>query len=108
MKLNLAKAALEGVAIRVANGEDVAVEHATVTAAHDSIIHHMRMKYITGEANYKLYFVIDGCKVYAGGDPSLDQVKTRHSVACGFDPSGLLSKVPSLVLDSSYTVMAEF
>lgn len=101
MKLNLAKAALEGVAIRVANGESIESEHATISAAHDSIIHHMRMKYVTGDQVYRLYFELDGCKVCAGGDSNLDQARTRHSVACNTDPSGLLAKVKAYILDSS-------
>lgn len=108
MKLNLAKAALKGVSIRIQNGESVESEHTTISAAHDSIIHHMRMKYTTGDQVYRLYFELDGCKVCAGGDESLDQARTRHAVACSFDPSGLLAKVKAYVLDSSYAVVAEF
>ena len=108
MKLNLAKAALEGVAIRLGNGESLEHEHTTISAAHDSILHHMRMKYAVGEQVYRLYFMLDGCKVYCGGDATLDQAKTRYSVACGLDPSSLLSKVKAVILDDQYTVVAEF
>jgi hypothetical protein len=108
MKLNLAKAALEGVAIRIKNGETLESEHTTIAAAHDSILHHMRMKYHTGEPNFKLYFVIDGCKIFGGGDETLDLARTRYSVACGLDPSGLLAKVNSVILDNNYVVVAEF
>ena len=108
MKINLAKAALEGVRIKLEAGESEASLKNTIDVAHDAVAHHMRVKYAEcKDPAYRLYFVIGGCKVYAGGDESVDQTRSRHSVACSLDVSGLLSKVKSYIMDSQYNIVAE-
>lgn len=108
MKINLAIAALDGINVKLATGEDIADLKSTIEAAHDGVIHHMRMKYVNGPETFRLYFMIGNCKVYAGGDPTIGEAETRRNVACGFDSSGLLAKVQAFVLDEEYHKVAEF
>ena len=108
MKINLARAALDGINVKLATGEDIADLKSTIEAAHDGVIHHMRMKYVNGPETFRLYFMIGNCKVYAGGDPTIEEAETRRNVACGFDSSGLLAKVQAFVLDEEYHKVAEF
>lgn len=108
MKINLARAALDGINVKLSNGENIEDLKSTIDAAHDGVIHHMRMKYVTEAQAFRLYFMIGNCKVYAGGDPTLAEAETRRRVACGFDSSGLLAKVQAFVLNEEYHKVAEF